>query len=177
MIGNCAPPILKEQTEVNKLLELLGRKQDSNTVAVAVLTHPPQTPYDTIIIDAGSSESVTLGSEVSLPEGPLLGIVSEVFRNRAKVKLFSSPGEETNAILERDNMPVTLTGRGGGNFRLLLPRDVRVEKGDKILSTNIVPHLLAVVEEISVESTDSFKEVLARSPTNIFTLRFVFVAP
>src|SRR3989344_4098296 len=173
--GNGPLPILNNQTEVNKLLELVGRKQNPNTVVAAVLTHPPQTPYDVIIIDAGSNESVTIDSEVSLPEGPILGRVSEVFSKSAKVVLFSTNGRETNAVLERDSVPVVLVGRGGGSFKITLPRDVLVEKGDRILSPDITSRLLAAVEDISISSTDSFQEVLARSPINIFTVRFVFV--
>lgn len=146
-------------------------------VVAAVLTHPPQTPYDIIIIDAGSDDSVTIDSEVSLPEGPILGVISEVFSKKAKVKLFSTAGEETSAVLERGSVPVILVGAGGGNFKLILPRDIKAEKGDRILSPGISPRLLAVIEEISVRPTDSFKEVLAKSLTNIFALRFVFVAP
>ena len=89
----------REQTQESILLELVGRRRELNTVIATVLTRPPQTPYDIIIIDAGSNDSITLGSEVSLSEGPILGIVSEVFPRRAKVKLFSASGEETNALL------------------------------------------------------------------------------
>lgn len=166
-----------KQAQENILLELAGRKQGSNTIIATVLTHPPQTPYDVIVIDAGDNESITLDSIVSLPEGPILGMVSEVFSKTAKVKLFSAAREETNAILERDNMPITLVGAGGGNFKLILPRDIAVERGDKILSADITARLLAIVEEISIRPTDSFKEVLAKSPANIFVLRFVFVTP
>jgi len=165
------------QTQESVLSTLLGREHESNKVLVAVLTHPPQTPYDFLIIDAGANQSITLGREVSLPEGPILGRVSEVFSRSAKVKLFSASGEEINAVLERNNVPITLLGTGGGNFKVILPRDVAVENGDKILSANINSQLLAVVGEVSVQSTDSFKEVLAKSPTNIFSLRFVFVMP
>ncbi|MDP3763825.1 MAG: rod shape-determining protein MreC [bacterium] len=175
--GNETPPVSKEQTQENKLLELLGRKQNTNVIVAAVLTHPPQTPYDVIIIDAGSNDSVTMGSEVSLPEGPILGVVYEVFSRKARVKLFSAAGEETDAVLERGDAPVTLIGLGGGNFKLILPRDVVVEKEDRILSADISSRLLAVVEEIDIRSTDSFKEVLAKSPTNIFAIRFVFITP
>lgn len=165
------------RTQEDVLLELLGRKGKSAVVVAAVLTRPPQTPYDVIIIDAGSKESIAVGSQVSLPEGPILGIVSEVFPQSAKVKLFSTSGEEISATLERNSVPVTLIGTGGGNFRLTLPRDMAVERGDRILSPDIASHLLAVVGEVSVEPTDSFKEVLAKSPTNIFGLRFVFIRP
>ena len=91
--------------------------------------------------------------------------------------LFSTNGRETNAVLERDSVPVVLVGRGGGSFKITLPRDVLVEKGDRILSPDITSRLLAAVEDISISSTDSFQEVLARSPINIFTVRFVFVTP
>ncbi|MDZ4206040.1 MAG: rod shape-determining protein MreC [Patescibacteria group bacterium] len=175
--GNEIPSISKERTQENILLELVGRRQEPDMVVASVLTRPPQTPYDVIIIDAGSNESITIGSEVSLPEGPILGVVSEVFSKSAKVKLFSASGEKTNAVLERNNVPVTLIGTGGGNFKLALPRDVAIEKGDRILSPDITSRLLATVGEVSVRPTDSFKEVLAKSPTNIFSLRFVFITP
>ena len=167
----------REQVQESALLELVGRRSEPNMIAAAVLTHSPQTPYDTIIIDAGSNQSITLGSAVSLPEGSILGVVSEVFSKRARVKLLSTSGQETNAVLERDNVPVILVGTGGGNFKLVLPRDLAVERGDMILSAGITSRLLAIVEEISLRPTEPFKEVLARSPTNIFALRFVFVTP
>ena len=177
LTGNEIPSFSEGQTQKNILLELVGRKQESNIVIAAVLTRPPQTPYDVIIIDAGSNESVAVGSEVSLPEGPILGIVFEVFPKRAKVRLFSANGEETDAVLERNNLPVVLAGTGGGNFKLSLPRDMAVEKGDRILSADITRRHLATVGEVNVRPTDSFKEVLAQSPINIFALRFVFVTP
>ncbi len=167
----------KDKDERDTLLALLGRRQNSQMLVASVLAHPPQTLYDVIVIDLGSNESVSLGSEVFLPEGAILGRVSEVFGNYAKVKLFSTAQEETNAILERNSVPVTLVGVGAGNFKIMIPRDIEVESGDRILSADVFSYLLAVVEEVSVSSTDSFKEVLARTPVNIFALRFVFVTP
>jgi len=165
------------QIQESDLFQLIGRAENMDAIVAVVLTHPPQTPYDIIIIDAGSRDSVILGQEVSLPEGPILGTISEVFPRNAKVKLLSSNDEETSAVLERNSVPVTLVGVGGGNFKLTIPQDIEIEKGDRILSLGIVPHLLAIVGDIKVKPTDSFKEVLARSPTNIFTLRLVFVTP
>lgn len=167
----------RELSQEGALLELVGRIKDSHNVAAAVLTHPPQTPYDVLIIDAGSDHGVVLGSEVSLPEGPLLGKVSEVLAKTSKVRLFSAVDEETNAVLERGDMAVTLVGVGGGNFKISVPRDTQVEVGDRVLSADISSSLVAVVEDVSLRPTDSFKEVLAKSPTNIFSLRFVFVLP
>ncbi len=167
----------KDGLQQETFFELIGRKQTQNTVVVAVLTHPPQTPYDIIIIDAGSLDSINVDARVFLPEGPYLGKVLEVFSNKAKVKLLSSSGEETDAILERGSVPVKLVGTGGGNFKFALPQNIAVENGDRIISSDISGNLMAVVGKVNVSPTDSFKEVLAHSPVNIFSLRFVFVTP
>lgn len=166
-----------DKSQKDVLLELLGRRQNSEMLIATVLARPPQTPYDVIIIDVGSDNSLVIGSEVFLPEGPIIGSVSEVFSGKARVELFSSADKETNAILERNNIPVTLVGAGAGNFKFILPRNIAVESGDRILSTDIFSHLIAVAGEINIRSTDSFKEVLAKSPENIFAIRFVFVKP
>jgi cell shape-determining protein MreC len=180
IIISAMAPIWKTKNIIisgENVIPIIDRQTESGLIIATVLTHPPQTPYDVLIIDAGSNDSVTLDSLVSLPEGPVVGVISEVFSKKAKVTLLSTNGEETNAILERNNVPVTLVGVGGGNFKVVLPRDVAVEKGDRILSRDIASRLLAVVEDINIRPTDSFKEVLARSPLNIFSLRFVFVIP
>lgn len=166
-----------QSNKENELLALLGRRPEGTNVAAGVLIHPPQTPYDMIIIDAGSKESIQAGAKVLLPEGPIIGEILEVFPNSARAVLYSASGEENAAVLERNNVPVTLKGIGSGNFKIKLPRDVGVEIGDRILSPDLDSSLFAVVEDIEIKSTDSFKEVLARSPANIFELRFVFIKP
>lgn len=160
---------------LNNLPSESNNLNDGRVIVAGVLLQPPQTPYDIIIIDVGLEDSVTLGSSVALPEGPVIGIVSEVFPKSTKVTLLSANGNKTNAILERINAPITLVGSGGGNFRVALPHDVAVEIGDRIISSGLDSHLVAVVGKINVRPTDSFKEILAYSPANIFALRFVFV--
>lgn len=156
-------------------LSILGRKPESEGITTTVLVSPPQSPYDTLVIDAGESDGVTPGSSVFMPEGPILGVVTEVFSGSAKAKLFSAPGEKTRALLERHNIPVTIEGAGGGNFRIIVPREVEVMIGDRILSADIFSHLIGIVGDIKMEPTDSFKEVLAKSPVNIFGVHFLLI--
>ncbi len=159
------------------LAELLGRRAEMGGVVATALVVPPQTPYDTIVIDAGSDDGVANGNSVRMPEGPLLGTISETYSGSAKVRLLSTPGEKTAAILERHSVPVTLEGAGGGNFRIIMPRETEVEVGDRILSADITSSLLAVVGEVHMEPTDSFKDVFAKSPVNIFSLHYLLVRP
>ncbi|MEK7187171.1 MAG: rod shape-determining protein MreC [Patescibacteria group bacterium] len=164
------------QEREQELLTLLERQKENPGVAAAVLTHPSQNPYDMLLVDVGSNQRVRHGDKAKLPEGPLLGAVTEVFANTAKVRLFSSVGERTNAVLERGSVPVKIIGNGGGTFKLSLPRDVAVEIGDKIFSPGLKPRLVAVVGDISMKPTDSLKEVLLKSPANIFSLRFIILS-
>ncbi len=156
---------------------LLGRAPVGGEVVASVVARPPQSPYDVILIDAGSREGVTEDARVYLPEGPALGLITEVFNSSAKVKLFSTAGEKLDAVLERGSVPVVLEGRGAGNFRLKIPREVEVFAGDKIVTGDTEFSLLAVVEVVNVNPTDAFQEVLARSPINIFSLRLVSIIP
>ena len=158
-----------------ELLALLGRKLDRDGILAAVLAHPPQSPYDTIILDAGSEDGVVVGQEVRLPSGSSLGHVIETFSHKSKAKLYSAPRETMTAILERGSVSIELVGAGGGMFEFVVPREVPVEPGDRILSADIQSSLLAVARDISMRPTDSFKEVSAQSPGNIFGLRYVFI--
>ncbi len=163
--------------DVEALSLLLGRSTETGGVVAAILVSPPQTPYDTLIIDAGTNDGIAVGMNVFMPEGPLLGVVNEAYHGSAKVKLFTYPGEKTNAVLERHGIPVTLEGAGGGNFRIVLPREAEVERGDRLLSADVFSHLIGVVGEVAMEATDSFKDVYGKSAANIFNLHLVLVRP
>lgn len=164
-----------KKIELANLESLLGRTVYKESIAAGVLTHPPQSPYDLVVVDAGAHDGITVGARVTLPEGPLLGEVSEVFPTFSKVKLFSTSGEKTDAVLERHQVPVQLEGMGAGNFKIIVPRETEVVLGDRVLSSSLGSSLVAVVEDIKVTSTDPFKEILAKSPANIFSIRYVSV--
>jgi cell shape-determining protein MreC len=166
----------RERGEESNLLKLYGRAPYVGEVVASVLVAPPQTPYDTVILDLGEG-AVSAGSGVYLLSGAFVGVVSEVYSNSSRVKLFSTSGEESNAVLERGEIPIVLEGIGGGNFKITLPRDTAIESGDRILSPDIEANLIAIVEDVRLTQTDSFKTVLARSPANIFSLRLVVVRP
>lgn len=163
--------------EGDAIFSMLGRREETGGVVATVLVSPPKTPYDTFVIDAGKRDGAAQDYKVLMPEGPLLGVISEIYESSAKVRLFSAPGESTAAILERHNVPVTLEGAGGGNFRIVVARETEVEPGDRILSADVFSHLLAIVGDISMEPTDSFKEVRAKGPANIFNIHYLVIRP
>lgn len=158
-----------------EILALFNRTSGGKAIAAGVLVHPPETPYDIIIIDAGAGAGVVVGDQVSLPEGGALGKVFEVFDKQSKVLLYSSGGNETNAFLERHNIALTLKGAGGGTLKVDLPRDVTVEVGDRILLPGIPGELIGVVEEVGQEPTNRAKHVIISGVANVNSVRFVEV--
>ncbi|MBI1974488.1 MAG: hypothetical protein HYS51_01365 [Candidatus Zambryskibacteria bacterium] len=155
---------------------IISQHEGKNVITARVLSRPPENPYDMLTVSIESGGVAKVGSPAFLPNGLLAGRVSESSGKEAKVKLFSTVNEKTSAILERNSVPVETIGLGGGNFKVRVSRDVSVEKEDKILFSKS-HDLLAVVEDISMNPTDPFKDILAKSPLNIFTIELFLIEP
>src|SRR3989344_6114197 len=172
--------ILSENT---KLKEILGRKiQKANMVLATILAKPNQSPYDTLIIDAGTKQGLQTGNMVfalghsstdealgNIPIGP----VAEIYADSSKIILFSNAGEKTQAMI--GSVSIKIIGRGGGNFEMILPRDIVLQKGDPAVLPGITPYVLGIIEIIISDPRDSFQKALLVSPVNIRELKFVEV--
>ena len=162
--------------ENNKLKNVLERKNTKvNFILSAILAKPNQSPYDTLIIDAGNNQGASAGDLVFALGNIPIGRVSEVGPNSSKVILFSSPGEKTEVVIEGRDVFTTITGRGGGNFEMIVPRDFTLEKGTTVVLPGITPYVVGIVQTIVSDPRDAFTKALLVSPVNIFELKFVEV--
>ena len=161
--------------ENEKLKEILGRKNEKLNLTLAViLGKPDQSLYDTLIIDLGGNQGVKVGDMVYALGNIPLGRVALVYDNSAKVVLFSNSSERTQVFVKGTSLE--LVGRGGGNFEMILPRDVAMEKGEQAVLPGITPYVVAEVETVISDPRDSFQKVLFTSPVNIDEIKFVEVA-
>lgn len=162
------------EKEYYDLISLYGRTDSrSETILGNVVAKPPQSPYDTLIIDAGKVNSVEPGYFAYAPGGLPLGRVDQVSADFSRVVAFSNVGEITQAVIERTGSALELSGIGGGNMQALVSQDLDVEIKDMILLPQFGGQVVG--EVISVESrvTGATKELLIRLPANIFNLRWV----
>lgn len=159
------------------LLAELGATPPSEVLLGHVLTLPPQSFYDTLIIDMGSQQGVHVGKKVYAGNQILLGEVVEVNARTSKIKLFSSPNQKYDVIIgvASSTVRATATGRGGGMFEALVPRESRVEVGNMVT----VPELSTVeygkVVHILTDPARAFDSVLFQSPIPLQSLRRVYV--
>lgn len=166
--------IVKKENE--DLKSLLGRKTyNKKYVLAAVLVKPFLSPYDSLIIDIGESDGVSVGDKVIADGNVYIGYVFEVYSDTSKVILYSSPGQKVNVLVGENNIEKGAVGIGGGNFRIEIPREIGVVEGDTIIIPSISPNVFGLVEKVIYKESDSFQTVLFKNLINIGELKWVEV--
>jgi rod shape-determining protein MreC len=164
--------IVKQENQ--ELKELLGRIPPEYDFTLAtILVRPNRSPYDTLIVDAGSAHGIQEGQRVYANAHVPIGEVSKVYLSTSLIMLYSNPGHITEAILESSNATVELVGRGGGNFEMTIPLELSSDKGAFVVLPNALPEIVATVEEVISIPTDPIKKILLSSPVNIQSLKWV----
>ena len=176
----------------SSLKEILGRVDSKTTMTVAaILAEPNQSPYDTLLIDAGLTQGIKIGETVFALGDVPIGRISDIYSNSAKVILFSNPGETTEAVISSSaTMPsqngsvasslvgntfVDVVGRGGGNFEIVMPKNFVLKEGDHAVLPGMNSSVLGIVQKIISDPRNSFNKALLTSPINIQNLKFVEV--
>lgn len=162
------------EEKVQMLEEVLGRKGIDNRVISTVLAGPGQSPYDTLIIDAGEDVGVRRGNLVVYAGAGVIGSVAEVYPSSAKITLFSSPQEEELGVLVGEShVPVKALGRGMGNFETRVPKGSTVSVGSDVVLSEDPSLILGIVGSVEEKESTPFIKVLFRTPFNITEIRQV----
>ncbi|MEQ1500151.1 MAG: rod shape-determining protein MreC [Parcubacteria group bacterium] len=161
--------------ENQELKEQLNRAGSGSKISSKVLSKPPRSPYDTLVVDSGSSVGVSAGSRVYLADGVIIGFVTNVTPNTSLVQLFSTGDNKQEVILSRTGTSFTLTGKGGANFSLDVPKDTDILWGDVFLYPSSSGSVVGSVYYIDQNSQSSFKTIHVRIPGNVFSAQWVFI--
>jgi cell shape-determining protein MreC len=169
--------VLELRKENEALKEILNRNTDASSTLAYILKKPPFTAYDTFIIDIGLKDNIKVGEKIYAGENILLGEIAEVYDSTSKVRLYSTPGEKYEVTLgvgtSTDNIQVGATGRGGGSFEIVVPRDLKIKEGDTVVIPSLTPNVFGIVKDIVTEDTNTFSTVLFSQPINIYQLKWV----
>jgi len=139
---------------VADLERLLGdRTEPVPGILAGVLTRPPVSPYDILIVDQGSDARVRVGSRVDGPGGMPLGEVESVTKNASRILLYSTPAKETESWIGETRIPVTLVGEGSGAMSAIVAREAGITVGDLVYAAG--PGALPVGSVIAVGNDPS----------------------
>lgn len=159
-----------------RLRELENRAPSVTGMLVAVLSRPPYTPFDTLIVDAGEKEGVKK-DESAVFLGTYLGRVIGIDSHTSHVLLASSPGENIQVFVARTGESIRMEGRGSGNFVALLPKTFDIVKGDVLETFSLDNLIVAEVGHIDTDPASSFQAVYLKSPVSINSLQRVMLYP
>jgi cell shape-determining protein MreC len=137
-----------------------------------VIARPPQSPYDTLVLNIGSEDGVRLDAGVWWPAGVYLGKVIDVRFRSAVVQLLSAPGVIHPASISAT--PVTTLGQGGGEFYAEVPQDRAVSVGTVIISDQYnLP--LGVVAATQIISATNMQALYITRFVSAASLEYVYV--
>jgi rod shape-determining protein MreC len=159
------------QKENEELKALLSRPDKKSYILGSIVSRPPQSPYDMIVIDAGSDNGVKQGMKAVAYGSILIGHVAEVFPGASKIKLVSYSGEETNLIIENAKISAIGLGLGGGNIEVKIPSSVKIYSGDKINTDGTANYLLGTADKIEADTLNPFQKIIFRMPVNLNELQ------
>jgi len=160
--------------ENNELRSLL-QASSSPRIAAGVLSRPPFTPYDSLVIDRGERDGIVEYAPVYHGGGTALGYVRKVFSQNAIVTLFSSPGVESTVYIFGPNIFATAHGEGGGIIRLSVPQGIVVQKGDIVVLPSLDTGVLGMIDAVQSVPTEPEQHAYVTLSAPLQSIRLVSV--
>jgi rod shape-determining protein MreC len=170
---------IQNQTAVQenqRLKELLGYvagpsfPDDYQRVVARVIARPPSSYQQYVLVNAGTDEGVRRGHPV-VSSGGLVGVVTEVTSNTAKVTLLTDQESNVSAIVLQSSADgVVKQGTGGGSLVLdRVGKDELVEEGNLVVTAgwqtlrfeSIYPPKIPIgtVESVGQQDVDLYKRI------------------
>ncbi len=154
----------------NRLLKE-GPAAEKGGTSAPVLSRPPMTPYDVLVLGVGTDTGVYDGMHV-FAHGVPIGVIEAAGRTSAKAALFSAAGHTTEAWAGENRVPLTLVGAGAGAFRADAPREAGILEGDIVYISSVPAGVVALVE---THPSAPRAVISVRPLANIFSLTEVNV--
>jgi rod shape-determining protein MreC len=173
-----------QETELanSRLRNLLDFEKTISELVVAaeVIGKDPSAWFKTVIIDKGTSDGLTRGLPVVMPQG-IAGQVVEVSNHYSKVMLIIDRNSAVDALVQRTRARGVIKGEATDRCRLdfvLRKNDVRV--GDTVVSSGldgVYPKGLRIgfVAEVIEHDADIFHEVIVTPYVDFEKLEEVLV--
>ncbi len=179
---------LKEVEAENVRLRSLLQFRDVNPsytykggqVVGRIVANEPSNIVHSILIDIGSNNGIEPGMPVVTERG-LVGRVTEVYRNAARVLLITDSSSNVNAMLQNTRLRGILRGRTNQSPILdYLPQDQSILVGDIVVTSGEggrFPTGIPVGQVIEVEQNDveMFQQAIVRTTVDFDTLETVLV--
>jgi cell shape-determining protein MreC len=160
------------------LIRLLGsRTEPAKGILAGVLARPPVSPYDVLVVDAGSKAGIVEGARALGLGGVPLGTVESVAPGSSRITLYSTPLRETEAWIGEARIPVTLIGEGSGAFAAEVARESGIKEGDMAYVASGGAFPIGTVMRVESDPSSPRSRVDIKPVLNPFSVTWVSIMP
>jgi rod shape-determining protein MreC len=174
---------LEELRVENKILRnQLGfaeEHREYELVGAKIIGRDPVSFMDSIIVDKGSDEGITLGA-VAISDGALAGKVTGVFNHQSKVTLITSKDSIVQVMLQGSRVMGVLRGGLSGLTLENIPQDIEVESGEGVVTSGLggsIDQGILVGEVVGQNSSKAqiYKTLSIRPTVDFSKLELIFI--
>lgn len=173
--------IASDYQRLSALVNYTSSTENQEFIAADVISNAdPNAPLQTIVINRGTRDGLTVGMPVVTQQG-LVGRTLRVSANASQVLLITDTSSAISARLATTRNEGSVIGQPGGDLSMtFIPLDAQVREGDLVISSGLggnLPANIALGQVISVRQLENalFQEAVIRSLNNFDTLEIVLV--
>jgi cell shape-determining protein MreC len=160
------------QDENEQLRAVAHLAADRQGITAPVVSSVFASPYGTFLIGAGSL-AVAPGDIALTADGFAVATISDAGDKTATASEIFAPNSTTNVLI--GTSPAQAQGRGSGNARARLPRDVAVSVGDVVTAPELGGRPIGVVGKVESSPAAAEQTVYISLPVDLASLRFVYL--
>lgn len=167
--------LVQKESNLSALLGAASTKTPVPSILAGVAARPPESPYDTLILSVGTAGGAALDQEAFGEGGVPLGFITAISAGFSRVTLFSAPNTITHGWVGRANIPIIISGAGGGAMKVSLSRSANAVVGDIVFALG--PGMLPIGSVVRIDSDPSSPGVELRivPAANPFSLSWVLL--
>lgn len=172
--------INNDYRRLSELVEYASTARDQDHLVAEVISYDQNALLRTMVINRGVRHGVARGMPVVTGQG-LVGRITDVTANAARVMLITDPNSNVNARLQTTRAQGRVEGQLTGNLRMKwIPLDADVQIGDVVLTSGLGGNFPPDIQIGQVESRlrEEFalnQEAEVRSLVDFDNLEFVLV--
>ena len=167
--------LLQEISDLKALGAVL-EKAPSGVVA-GVVARPPESPYDTLVLEGGTAQGIAAGQEAYGPGGVPIGIVSSVLADFSRVTLFSTPGASSLGRIGASSTPITIMGEGAGALAATASRAANIREGDNVFGPGPAAPPIGTVMRVESDPSSPAVTILIQAAVNPSSITWVRLRP
>jgi rod shape-determining protein MreC len=163
---------------LTKILDL-EKSFDTPAVTARIIGRDPALWFKTLTINKGSSSGIQKGMPVVTVEG-VVGQVSNISPDYAKVLLSIDPNSAIDAIVQHNRVQGIIKGNGNGYSLQYVLKNAEVRVGDQIITSGLggtFPKSLAIgkVADVASSRRGMFQKIRVEPAVNFRKLEYVTV--